>query len=1179
MQLGAYCNGMPACKARLLQTLRIMKLTVFFSLVGLLHAHADIRAQGITLSGSNVPLQNFFRQIEQQSGYQFFYNDDLLKGTRKITVHLVNASLVQALDECFKEQPVSYEIIDKLIVVKRRKEPSPALPTAIDIKGKVTNEQGEAIAGATVTVKGTSRAVSTNENGEFMLFSVDDKAILLISSVSFEGAEIKVNRQQYITIKLKTKSNSLDSVLIAYNTGYEYIPRERATGSFGFVDNKLLNRTVTTNVLDRIENLVTGISFKNDQDGLLIRGRNSIFSNVSPLIVVDNFPYDGDISNINPNDVENITVLKDAAAASIWGARAGNGVIVITTKRGRSSIPQVSFNSAVTVFQRPTLYRMPIISSSDAIDVEQKLFEQGYYDYDLVNTISPGPLSPVVELLAQQKDGLITEQQATQQINQLRNNDVRDDLYKYFYRKSVLQQHSLNVSGNTPNINYYMSAGFDRNLNELVGNSLNRVTLRSRNTFKVTRNLQIDAGLNYVENNTNAGGNGGIYSINSGGGKGLAPYADLVDDDGSALVLVKDYRHGFADTVGSGKILDWKYRPLDEIRENETTSKIRDYVINVGISYKLFPSLLLEAKYQYENSVTTYQLLNSAESYTARDMINKFYQPDADNHFPVPKGGILYTNSQQSVSHQGRLQASYNKVINEKHEFNVVAGWEIKDYTTNINGYRMYGYNKTGNQVSSYIDYVTRYPQFNYGPLSQYFKSNILNIQQISGFVDRFISYYANASYSFDRKYTFSLSGRNDAANLFGVSTNQKGVGLWSAGVSWKINRESFYNLSWLPYLTLRATYGYSGNYSRRATAKTTAVFGTNELGLYSGTIKNPPNKNLRWEQDRIANIALDFSSKNGRVSGSLEYYHKYNKDLMARAPIDPTLGVIADQSSTFFGNVASIKGKGTEFTLNTINVNGSKWKWSSAFLFSYALTKIDKYLLPSTLYPEAVAGSSFNLIVGKPVFTMYSFPWAGLDSQTGDPLGYKGKEISNDYYSILAQTAIDSLLYNGPTQAPYFGAIRNTVSFANFSLSVNISFRCGYSFRSTSIQYSTLIGTWTGHSDYAKRWKNPGDEKITDVPSMPDNIVNYDGTRDRFYALSDALTEKGDQIRLEDIRLDYHILQKRWHKLPFQELTLYAFASDLGLLWTANKRGIDPYYPDGLRPGKRVALGINISF
>ncbi|HEY7159755.1 MAG TPA: carboxypeptidase-like regulatory domain-containing protein, partial [Acidobacteriota bacterium] len=404
------------------------------------------------------------------------------------------------------------------------------------MKGKVVNEKGEPVVGATVTVKGTTKATSTDEKGEFILTGVDENATLVVSSVSNEKQEIKVDGRTEIGVQLKTRVAELAGVAITVNTGYQEINPGKATGSFSKVGNDLFNRRVSTNTIDRIENLVPGVLFnKGGQtttggsipDPILIRGRSTIYANAAPLIVLDNFPYDGDINDINPNDIESISILKDAAAASIWGARAGNGVIVISTKKGKASKPQVEFNSNVTIQGRPDLDNIAIITSNDYIELEKFLFSKGYYDNDINNsTGNRPPLSPVIEILTKQKNGSISPSDADNQINLLKQNNAREDLDKYFYRLGTKQQYALSISANTPNINYFMSVGWDHNNSNVVGQQYDRVSFRTQNTFRITSNFQIDGGIYYVQTRDEAGNNPG-YNINSGAGKRLYPYADL----------------------------------------------------------------------------------------------------------------------------------------------------------------------------------------------------------------------------------------------------------------------------------------------------------------------------------------------------------------------------------------------------------------------------------------------------------------------------------------------------------------------------------------------------------------------------------------------------------------------------------------------------------------------------
>jgi len=221
-------------------------------------------------------------------------------------------------------------------------------------------------------------------------------------------------------------------------------------------------------------------------------------------------------------------------------------------------------------------------------------------------------------------------------------------------------------------------------------------------------------------------------------------------------------------------------------------------------------------------------------------------------------------------------------------------------------------------------------------------------------------------------------------------------------------------------------------------------------------------------------------------------------------------------------------------------------------------------------------SGNTILPVLGKPIYSTYSYAWGGLDHNTGNPLGYLGKTRSDDYNTIVNNTIPDSLIYNGPSQPPFFGAIMNTFSWKKFSLSINISYKFGYFFRRSSINYGSLFSSWTGSSDYALRWQKPGDESHTTVPSMVYPTVS---NRDLFYSYSDILVERADNIRLEDIRLDYRLDNSQWHSFPFKQITFYVLASNLGVIWIANKQGIDPYYNNTPKNSKMVAFGLNINF
>lgn len=1178
------------CRNKLQKLTAMKRFALFFLFISLFQqVNANVYAQGININVQQESLENVLNILKRQSEYSFIWGDKQMEIAKKVTVSLKNVSLKEAMELVMINQPLDYTIEErrKLVIIRTKHTENENLGEAkgvgidpIELNGRITNEKGEPVIGATVIVKGTSIITTTNSEGYFTIRAVDNKATLLITSVGYETKLVKLMGDSKIEIKMVVTAQNIKEVIVKGSTGYQTISKDNP-GAFDVISNELINRSVGSNILDRIENLSTGVSFKNANDGILIRGRNSIFSNVNPLIILDNFPYDGDINNVNPNDIEDITILKDAAAAALWGAKAGNGVIVITSKRGKTNKLQVNLNTNLNINLKPDLLTLNRISSSDEIELEKYLFDKGYYNAFINNTFTRPPLTPVVEILQRKKLGQISESEANSQIESLKKYDVRDDLMKYFYRNGVDLQNSINFSGNTPGINYYLSVGWDRSLSNLVGDSKNRISLKSRNTFKISSNISLDAGITYTQNNDKKGGNLGL-GFNSAAGKGLYPYARLVDENGKALSIVRQYRNSFTDTVGRGQILDWKYKPYDEINATTRTLKLRDFLINIGLKVRLLKGLDIEALYQFENSLTDGESLYSIDSYFTRELINQFYQPSASNKFPIPIGGIIDQSNSELLSHQGRLQGTYNKSFNN-HKIEALAGWEIKNLENTGQSFRLYGYNKEGNVVASLLDYVNRYPQYQYGIFASAIKSLIPNPVLVTNTVDRFISYYANINYEFDSKYRLSVNARNDAANLFGVSTNQKGVPLWSIGASWKISDESFLRSStFFNNLSLRTTYGSNGNFSRFSSAYTTATFDTyTTTGALRGTILTPPNRKLTWEQVKTFNIGLDFSILNERLSGSVDVYSKKIKNLIGEIPLDPTTGLTppgaAAGTPLYYGNVAEMRGKGMEVTISTLNVN-RRIRWSTNFLFSYAQTEVSKYLLPVYNSGLAYAASTYAItpIVGKPIFSLFSFPWAGLDPSTGEPMGYLGKTVSKDYSTILSTATLDSLVFNGPSQPPYFGAIRNTIEWKNFSFSFNISYKFGYYFLKNSLSYLELFTKWTGSGDYAKRWQKPGDEIHSNVPSL---IYPIDGNKEQFYAKSSAQILRGDNIRLEDIYFSYSIDSDKLKTLPIRKVKVYATVSNIALLYLANSEKIDPYVNGSFKIPRRISIGLNVVF
>lgn len=1163
MLLKALCKSHPFGLESTKQLLRTMKLTAIIFLMACLTASANGFSQ-ITLSETNVPLQKVFKEIKKQSGYNFLFQYELLEQAGNVTVKVYNVSLKEAINECLKGKNLTYEIFDKTIVIKQKEEAQKKeapLLHLIDVKGRVVNEIGEPVI-VTVTVKGTSKAISTNNNGDFLLKGVDENAILVISGVSIETSEIKLSGRNELTIKAVTKISTQEEVTI--NTGYQKIAKERATGSYSKVENALLSRQPSTNLFERLDGITNSllVDKRAGEKRFQVRGLSTL-NDGQPLIVLDNFPFNGNVNDINPNDILDITVLKDAASASIWGAKAANGVIVITTKKSRYNQPtQVTYNSNARLQEKINQNYYPSMSTSEYIDVEQFLFEKGFYDAKLINTIRYPTISPVVEILNKKRSGLLSEQVATQHIDALRNLDTRNEYDKYLLRSPISLQQHLNFGGGSNNLRYNFSVGYDRNSDEFKGTGVfKRLTVNSGLSFKPINRVELSINTNFSQSNSRSGAQQ-FFDLN------IYPYAQLADAAGNHLAVVKDYRMSFVDTAGSGKLLDWHYKPLDEVGFLDSKNRVQLLLTNLNASVRLTNWLSVDLRYQYGHEQLSSNVLHRKETYFVRSLVNQFTKPGSFER-NIPVGGFLDTDNSDLVSNNLRGQINFNSSWAGKHEISGLVAAESGESRTRVGANRVYGYNDANLTYNTNIDFKTLYPLYLGGT------SIIENRLSYGEFINRSVSFLGNASYTYNSRYTIYASARKDGSNIFGVNTNNRWKPLWSLGTAWDISKETFYDIDWLPLLKLRFSYGYTGNTSNTTPALTTILYSP-VVSVYTGTpiasIVSPPNPDLRWEETRILNLGADFTIFQNRITGSFEWFVKKSKDIVSEFPIDPTLGIFSAKK-----NVANLKTKGFDVQLSSLNLDG-KLQWRTQLNLSYCKAIVTNYF--NNFITTPVTSPGINPLKGQIAYGLYSYKWAGLDPLNGDPQGYLGKQVSKDYNGIL-NDSFQHQVFHGSSIPLYFGNVINALSFKGVTVSANITYRFAYYFRRPSVYYSRLFEEGTNRSaDYSKRWMKSGDENFTTVPSMtyPSN-----SQRDQFYYYSEVNVQRGDHIRLSDMRVSYDFNNAMLQKMWIHSLQLYLYANNLNVvLWKANHSGIDPDYTGAtliIPPSRTWAIGLNVNF
>jgi len=860
-----------------------------------------------------------------------------------------------------------------------------------------------------------------------------------------------------------------------------------------------------------------------------------MISNPRPLIILDNFPFEGNLNDINPEDILSITVLRDAAAASIWGARAANGVIVITTKSGKfNRKPTISFNSSLSYGNKPNLYSLDGLSARDKVSFDSFLCKQGYY-LPFVKAISHPALSPVVE--AYYKPGS-TDLTREPYYDSLRNLDVRKDMEKYYYRKSMRRQFNLQINGGGKYVAYGLSMGYDYTQPVIQNSWEERKTILWNNTFRPYSWLEVVTTASYshyMHRNT-----GGI-PVNT------EPYAMLADADGNPIAHAYQRRLSYINSTATSGLLDWNYFPLRDFQLRNLTLTEKDLRVQSALKIRRFPRFLegldAAAYVQYQEVTNEQRDLENKESFEVRNLVNNYSEKTGaviTRH--IPWGDMLDVVNNKQKTFNLRYQLNYNKSWGNNLRLNLMAGKDRMRLITPSASDRIYDYSYY-NQSGTTVPLNQPFPMYYLTSL----KLVIPDLKSAQSTTLDYISYYGNGNLQWRKRYFFSVSGRMDYSNLYGAQTMDKKIPLYSAGFSWDVSDENFYRIHWLPNLKLRLSYGVAGNTPNSPNAYLTASqAGLNSNGDPMSSINNLPMPSLRWEKTKTFNIGMQASLVDDVLDVSIDWFSKKATDLMGFKWADETTG-----SRSLTGNASAMQGQHLDVVLGA-NIIRRAFQWRSNLLFTwlrdYVVTTDD------TLHQawEYCDPTRFTTVKNKPLYGIYSFPYEGLDNN-GNPLG---RNKNDSYTSILTGLGYDSLIYHGRSTPAVFGSLVNQFSWKQFTLSTTILYKLNYYFRRQSINYSGVLdGSSPGSADFSLRYKQ-GSTNNTNVPSMQ---YPFDKNRDLFYNFSEVLIERADHIRLQNIQLGFDLEKKALQKLHLKTCNIYANLSNIGIIWRANDRKIDP--------------------
>ena len=1037
----------------------------------------------------------------------------------------------------------------------------------VNVKGIVFDEEGYPVPGANVLIKGSSTGTITNIEGRFSLMTKVGET-LSVSFVGYKKQEILItpNKKRY-TIHLAPETELLDEVIV---TGYQTISKERAAGSFSILRQDDMKDKLQTNILSRMEGMVAGMKGGGGSGPIEIRGISTLSGNKSPLYVVDGIPYEGNLNSINPAEIVNITVLKDASAASIYGARSANGVIVITTRSGEVGKPKVRYNGTIRFQPLPDRDYMNLMSSSELVDLQKELFQ---YSHNPWNPKDRRFMNEVYEVLYRNDLGMITDEEMEKELNVYRNRDRFDQIRNEFVRRSATtHQHNFSISGGTKSYKYALSANFEQQLPHEKIQKNNKYGFNWKNQFDFFKWLSVDATV--LHSSSESDGDSGFsgYSALYGG----PSYRVLREEDGSpSQWYVTGKSQLEIDRLNSLGLQDETYRPVEAMRTAHRNSNSRYWNINVGAKFKIIDGLSFDVRYQTELSNSYNKNYKTKDHIEVKKMINDATSIDKETgkvtHY-IPKGGQLSENWSRRNSYTLRAQLNFNREFEKRHAVQVIAGAERRKVVSNGSSMTKYGYDDSSLSWKSIDElYLSswapdRKTEAIWGSFT------LRGRDSFSYSDDRYVSFYGNASYTLDRRLNLTGSVRMDQSNLFGTDPKYQYKPLWSVGTKYLVLED------WkcIDMLSARITYGLNGNVAKNVgpymiVEDDGTNFYTNE---YQSEITSAPNNSLRWEKTKQFNVGVDFSMFRNRLSATVEFYNKATSDLLGYRMTDATIGW-----PKLMLNYGAMINRGVELTVRGDIIRTKDFGWNSSFMFSYNKNKLTKLDISGNSASYWYYGPKER--VGYPLGSVFAVRYAGLD-ENGNPTAYKADgTIINSQNDLEA----DDLKYMGTVHAPYSASFTNNFRYKNFDLSLMFVYYGGNVMTDVASsfvfnRYPVMNYASNMDRDRLNFWRKPGDEKDPDM--NPAFQYKNGKTCEHLWTYADKHIEKGDYIKLRDITVGY-TFPKEWLRKAFVQRLRLSLQIQNSFYWAANKRNLDPEVASRYSRGKHIpatyTLGVALDF
>ena len=1176
---------------------KIMRLSVILLFIGMHLTFANVGAQSkVTIEHQFVTYQELFTQIQKQTGLTVVYSNNELNKDKKIQAGFVQMELKDVLDKVLAGTNLSYEFMDEFVILKVIMKDEKK--KTVSVTGKVVDEKNMALPGVTVMVKDLKLGTTTGPDGRYVLtIPKVDNILLVFSFVGMHTQEVKYTGQDSVNVVMKDDIEVLEDVVV---TGYGNMSKGNYTGAATTMKAEDIMMAGVSSIDQMLQGVVPGMLVQQGtgmvgaSPKIRVRGVSSLLGSQEPVWVVDGviqrdpqpfnsedntkFSVDADdisqlagnaISWLNPNDIESITVLKDASATAIYGSEAANGVIVITTKKANVGKVSVAYSGDFSIGQRPRYGLYNQMNSQEMMEFSQEMYE------DRVSYPSKVLSIGFAGLLQSYLNKEISKKEFDQQYEKMATTNT--DWFDLLFQNSFSHKHSLSLAGGSEKIQNRTSLGYTDETGEATGNKVTLLTATSNTTVNLMNNKLI---VNLLLKGTWRKVKGFAYDVDPFSyAYNTSRVIPMYSEDGSLYYHEKWANE--SSTVINNKT-SYLYNIQNELGNTGSENNTKTWGTTLDVKWNILPGLDYQGLVSYSSSsadVKKYATERSFYVASLRGYDYGVYESSAPEfaYTRLPFGGLLETGLTDVSTVTVRNALVYDHMFEDIHRLTLQLGVETNSSKTRGTTSKRYGYLK--DRGETFIKLPLTYSDLAW-------EGDLLDNDLAQGEamvlnkIDNKLSEYISAVYTYDGRYVLNASARLDASNRFGQDKNKRFAPTWSVGVKWRVAAERFAkNLWWLNNLDLIASYGFQGNAVESVSPYLIAKDGgVNEYyNAYLLNISSLPYPDLGWEKTKTYNFGVDAALLDGRLNFTVNYFKKIS-DVLSSRNIPRENGM---KNAVVDGG--EMTNTGYDFVINVIPVRTKDFTWQLSLNTSETKNKVNKNQRINTLN-DYLEGSA--VVDGEAFSTFYSFKYNGLNDENGTP------EFA--YMDVLnGASPLNYLVKSGKFTPDFSGGLNMMFKYRNWSLFALFNVQWGGHARlpklyDTDNNYGIPTPEQNVSRDLALRWRKVGDK--TNIPSIPTSEAYIDlpatasvaSTERKLYDMynnSDLRVANTDFIRCRSLSLSYEFNQKWLSRIAAQRFVIKASMTN-PFMWVSDSKwdGLDP--ETGNWPARRVtSLSLQVMF